>query len=252
MTAYYRAAGNYRSALLYADSAAAANDDWKRQIDVMLKHKAEIAMEMERYESRQVLLEKEKQQQLMQRNFLIALMGLSLLVVALLYRHQHTRNRHRQEQLVKEKQMAQAELQNAQILLDQLYQTVQQKSQLIEQLETGIESDRGSTVLAQAVQPHLLMELRRSVLLTEQNWQSFVELFEKVHSGFFARLKEQLPDLTPAETRFMALSRLGYSAREQAGMLGVSTGAIRQYRYTIRRKLALGEEVDMKEIAGKI
>jgi hypothetical protein len=50
--------------------------------------------------------------------------------------------------------------------------------------------------------------LQNSVILTDDDWKNFTSLFEKVHQNFFIHLKEKLPGLSPAETRFIALTRL--------------------------------------------
>lgn len=251
MSAYSRAVGNYESAMLYADSAAAANSLWKQQMDVTFKHKAEIEVEQERFVAREKWLQQEKERQILIRNSVIGLTILSFVVALLLYNRQRLKNRHRQLQLQAERQVAEAELQSALAQLNQFRQGMQQMNQLINQYEPNPETLADSTYVYSSQYP-LLNDLRHSVLLTDDNWHTFTELFEKVHPGFFVRLRSKHPDLTPAETRYMALSRLGYSAREMAGMLGVSSGAIRQYRHTIRRKLALPDDARLEELALQI
>jgi DNA-binding CsgD family transcriptional regulator len=73
-----------------------------------------------------------------------------------------------------------------------------------------------------------------------------------VHAGFFARLAEKMPGLTPAETRFMALHRLGMNSKEMAAMLGVGAEAIRQVRMRVRRKAGAGEEGDLEKVAREV
>ncbi len=98
----------------------------------------------------------------------------------------------------------------------------------------------------------MLEKLQQSILLTEENWDEFKALFEKVHKGFFTRLKEKLPGLSPADVRFIALSKLNYSNKEMATMLGVGAGAIRQHRSRLRRKLNISEDASIEEIASSI
>ncbi|GAA4401057.1 hypothetical protein GCM10023187_14840 [Nibrella viscosa] len=247
----YRAMGNYEKAFRYADSARVAETQWKQQMNIALKHRAEIAIEQERFQAREQQLQQEKERQLLLRNALLALTILSLLVVLLLYNRRQLKDRHRRQQLQAEKQLAEAELQSAQALLNQLRQGVQQKSRLIDQYEAEFSVSADGPAIG-SNQYQLLNDLRHSVILTDDDWHQFVDVFEKVHPGFFYRLKTQLPDLTPAETRFMALSRLSYTAREMAHMLGVSPGAVRQYRHTIRCKLDLPDEVSVDEIAQRV
>ncbi|MBU1820535.1 MAG: hypothetical protein KKG00_03350 [Bacteroidetes bacterium] len=131
--------------------------------------------------------------------------------------------------------------------LRQLQENIRQKDQLIAILEDS--ENNYMADMSTDVRMKLLTNLRHSVLLTDESWDNFVLLFERVNAGFFDRLRHKYPDLTPAEVRFMALSRLAYSGREMANMLGVSEGAIRQYRSRIRRKLALPDTEEVEKIA---
>jgi DNA-binding CsgD family transcriptional regulator len=246
-----RALGLYTEAVLYADSAALANEQWHQVRDVAYKHKAEIAMELERHEARQALLEKEKERQILYRNGLLLLTLLGFIIAALLYNRQTLKDRHRQEQLLAEKQLAETELQNALAQLQQFRDNVRRKNQLITRL-----ADDWQQVPADPAQDtaraEILHELQHSVLLTEDDWHRFTDLFEKVHAGFLYRLRAKLPDLSPAETRFMTLQKLGYTHQEMAAALGVGLGAIRQYRLRIRRKLNLTNDLDMDQLVQAI
>ena len=93
---------------------------------------------------------------------------------------------------------------------------------------------------------------KKSTILTDDEWEYFRQLFEKVHAGYLQRLKEKFPGLTPAETRFMALSKLNLSSKEMAGTLGVGTDAIRQYRSRLRKKLNLTEEDNLQELINAV
>src|SRR5205085_12283299 len=98
----------------------------------------------------------------------------------------------------------------------------------------------------------LLRLLQNSVLLTDEHWRNFSRLFEKVHRGFFQRLKEKLPGLSPAETRFTALIKLQLSNKEMANMLGVGTEAMRQIRSRLKKKLNSEAEEGIEELVEKI
>lgn len=242
-----KAGGNYREAMLYADSSAAQELILKQQMDVTLKHKAEIAVDREKYKARELLLQKDRERQLLIRNGLVLLLVVFVLAAYLLYKQQHLK----QQKLVAQKQLAETELLHAQAQLDQIRQGIQQKSDLIARFTQDWQS-ADSAPPRDSAEYQLLHELRKSVILTDDGWNSFAELFEKAHPGFFVRLKTKFSDLTPAEVRFMALARLSYSNREMAAMLGVGVGAVRQYRLRIRRKLEAPEDLDISELAGTI
>jgi tetratricopeptide (TPR) repeat protein len=247
----YRALGQYKLSLLYTDSATVSDDLWKQQIDVTLKHRAEIAVEQERHLAQERLLQKEKERQTTMRNGLIVFFLMTILIAYLLYNRQRLLYRHRHEQLLAEKQLTTMELEGARAQLEQFRQEAHRKSLWMEQLANEWDySPHNNTILT--TKQEVLSEIRNSVILTDRDWSTFVQLFEKVHPNFFERLRAKFPDLSPAETRFIALSRLSYANREMAAMLGVGMGAIRQYRLRIRRKLLLSEEVNLEQIIAEI
>ncbi len=246
-----RALGLYEQAILYADSATAAKEQWRIARDVAQKHKAEISLEMERHEERQSLLAKEKEQQILIRNGLMAILLLGGIIAALLYNRQNLQNRHRQQQLVAEKQRAVVDLEQAMAQLEQLQKSYRERSDLIAKVEKEWPLQAEDTPDDPARQ-ETLDALHQSVLLTEDAWVAFTDLLEKVHPGFLHRLRIQLPDLSPAETRFLTLQKLGYTHQEMAAMLGVGLGAIRQYRLRIRRKFGVSDDTEIEQLVAVI
>ena len=101
-------------------------------------------------------------------------------------------------------------------------------------------------------QSEALNELRLSAILTDKDWEEFRNRFEKVHGGFLQRLRLKLPDLSPAEIRFMALAKLQLNNKEMGSILGISPDSIRTIRYRLRKKLQLEEEGSMEELIGSI
>ena len=97
-----------------------------------------------------------------------------------------------------------------------------------------------------------LEQLHSTTILTDEEWEYFRQLFEKVHGGYLQRLKEKLPGLTPAETRFMALSKLKFSNKEMAATLGVSPQAMRVTWHRLRKKLELPEESSADELVNSL
>ena len=90
--------------------------------------------------------------------------------------------------------------------------------------------------------------LLESTILTEEDWKKFRQLFEKVYPGFFIRLKDKMLDLSPTETRLLALTKLQISPKDMSSMLGVSYDAIRKARQRLRKKINLPEEGGLEEL----
>ena len=96
-------------------------------------------------------------------------------------------------------------------------------------------------------QQHLANELTHQTILTEEDWENFKSLFEKIYPGFFLNLKEKARDITIAEQRMAALTRLNLTARQMATMLGISVDSVHKSRQRLRQRLHLPVEVNLEE-----
>lgn len=260
--AYYRSANKPSMALLYNDSAILANGKLSKQRDLNAKFKIEMAVQDEKVKEREKLFANEKQRQLLLRNAIIAFVVLIMIISLLLYNRSQLKNKSRQQQLIAEKKLAENELKSAAGQLKAFTQSIREKNEFIEKASQEIERVNAELYLAKNKQADLvtlteadsnsLRLLQNSVILTDEDWKNFTDLFEKVHQNFFIRLKEKLPGLSPAETRFTALTKLKLSNKEMANMLGVGTDAIRQIRSRLKKKLNPDGEEGIEELIEKI
>ncbi len=234
LAAYYGRTGRPDLALRHADSAAVAKDRWQKELDVTLQHRAEMTLEAERHQARERLLQQEKDRQVLLRNGLLVVLLLAAGIAWLLYTRRVMAERHRRAQAQAEQARSETELRAAQAQLDQYVASFREKNELI---------GRITAELVEASDPHTerrserMAALLDSVILTDADWQRFRLVFEQVHPGFFEDLRRTHPELTPADVRLVALSKLGIPTAEMAGMLGVSAESIRKGRYRLRRKL---------------
>ncbi|MCD6013880.1 MAG: photosystem assembly protein Ycf3 [Flavipsychrobacter sp.] len=202
-----------------------ANLEAKRELDLKDKQIAlyELAMDKKRNE----------------RSFFIA--GIILLAVIGIISINWQRTK--QKKLEVEKGKAEAELEAATAKLIIFSRDALEKDEAVEHPK------KAEPVYAD---PEVLAQLEHAILLTDEQWDDFRRLFEKVHTGFFSRLREQMPELTPGEVRFLALTKLKLSAKEMASILGISPGTIRSYRMRIRRKFGFNDEKNIEEIVDSI
>lgn len=233
-------------ATAYADSAMTAKDSVAAQSDnsnfLKTKEKFELMqhqMELSRLAGQEKLL-------VLIRNGLMLFIALITLIGLLFI----NRQRLKAKKLFAEKQMAEAELNNASRLLHNFKENVQEKNRMLEVFES--ELSRYKDIERSAEENETLIKLQQSTILTDQQWEDFRVMFEKVHKGFFKRVKDKMPDLTPGEIRFVALSKLKLSPKEMGSILGISPGSIRNYRLRLRRKLGLDDEASIEELADAI
>lgn len=138
--------------------------------------------------------------------------------------------------------------------LAEFTRNMQEKNELIEQFTARIEKYRTDTADAaqQAVSHNYFDELKQSVIITEDQWTEFRVLFEKVHPGYIARVRDKFADITSAEMRFVLLTKLGLNNREMATMLGVTPDAVRVAKYRLLKKIQLPDGANAEEMLNAI
>lgn len=75
-------------------------------------------------------------------------------------------------------------------------------------------------------------------ILTDQDWLQFQERFSRVYPGYIQQIRQQHPELSAADTRFLVLDKMGISLKETASILGIGLEAVKKGRYRLRKKLS--------------
>lgn len=115
-----------------------------------------------------------------------------------------------------------------------------ENSKIIEELKAQLQEPALKTEGEERiVRLNALLQTR---LLTDEDWERFRRLFEKVHPGFFAMLNDSFEKLTPAEVRLMALLRLNLGTKDIAMMLGVSTQTVYKTRQRLKARIGNSPE----------
>ena len=84
-------------------------------------------------------------------------------------------------------------------------------------------------------------------ILTDNDWQSFKDYFEKVHPNFNAKLRKEFPAITESEERLFLLMKLNLRTKEIAAILGISNDSVKKNRNRLRKRLNLKAEQDLSE-----
>jgi DNA-binding CsgD family transcriptional regulator len=229
--------GQPAKAVMYIDSALFVRDSVGRKLNALQMLRAKQAVALEQYHAEVEAIQSQKRISMLERNILISIVAIMMIAAILIYRRQRSRSARQQEQILK----AREDLADAAKQLEEFARNISEKNSLLEMLQQKGNGDET-----------IIIQLQQSTILTDADWEYFRRLFEKVHTGFLSRLKEKIPGLTPAETRFIALSKLDLSAKEMAAMLGIGTDAIRQYRSRLKKKLHLEGEHGLAEMVAAV
>lgn len=243
-----RLKGNEKQAFLYLDSFIVVHEELKNLMDERIIHQAKLKLEVEHHANAIRLLEVQRNRQLLLRNGIIIILLLTGVIGTLLL-HQKNIGRKRQMELAEMQRVAaEAELDRAKIELKDFTRTLLEKNELIESFRRELDNMEVTKIEQDQERGVALAQLMNSTILTDDDWKRFRILFDKVHPGFFGKLKDAFKDLTPAETRFMVLSKLELTPNEMAAMLGVTYDAIKKTRQRMLRKIDLPEDRDLDEV----
>ncbi len=249
---WHRQAGDLREAVAYADTLQEVRDSLAQNTQREEARRVRERISAERYAAQLQSLRQARDRQVLLRNGLILLFLLSGVIIYLYANRMLLRQR-------KEKELARLQARHAEEALDaakrelgQITRAMRDKNELIESFRAEIAALQDSGVPISDERTLNLDQLLHATILTEEDWQAFRGVFDKVYPGFSTRLREKIPDLTPADTRLLTLTKLGLSSREMATMLGISTEAIKKTRYRLRKKIDLPEEGGLEELVQMI
>ena len=188
------------------------------------------------------LLQNEKRAASLKRNFIFLTIMLASAILILYLNRLRLKQKYRQEILIQQKNAAEAELVAAKEQMQLITENIIEKAGLIEKLTVQLSNKE-----LNMEQHQLVAEISRHTILTEDQWENFKVVFEKIHPGFFIRLKEKARDITIAEQRMAALTRLDLTARHMASMLGISVDSVHKTRQRLRQRMQFSIGKNLEE-----
>ncbi|SMC33791.1 tetratricopeptide repeat protein [Moheibacter sediminis] len=224
---------NFREAYFYKDSALIlATDYFKIKNDQGLKQ----TLEKERIQEllkEQLKTEHQQRVTLITRVSLIVILLLIITLSIVLFIRQ--KEKFKKKRLEVEFELSESKAKLADLLgeLKSKDREVQAYEDELEQLYQNIDKDEIQINETQKTLEALLSK----PIMTENKWLVFKRSFDRVNPGYFEKLQQEIPNISPAEIRFMYLRKLNLTPKEIAYVLGISQGSIRQYKHRIRTKI---------------
>ena len=241
MYTYSKLKGNFEKAVDYADSLKIFEERQDLILDQKILDQAMMKVQVDNHNAKVKLLEAAKSRQILIRNGLFVILLLSCMVGLLWVKR-----------IQMKKQVAVEKLAGAQKELNAYALSLFEKNQLIQSVTEELEKTKTVDDAKFADRSANISELMHQHIFTDDDWRHFRQLFDQVYPGYLVRLKEKFNDLTPAETRLLALTKLQLPGKDMAGMLGISAESIRKTRYRLRKKLNLPEEGSLEELVSMI
>ncbi len=212
---------------------------------VAMEARAEIVrmrMDNQNFVYQIMTLDHEKKKIKLIRNLIILIILLAALTAYLLFHRAWSILKWRQLQALHEKEKAEADVKSAREQLQVFTEYLVEKTSLVEDLEARLLKQR---LLQDVGDDH--PDLEQITLLTDDDWERFKHLFERVHPGFFQVLRKKAPDITLAEQRMAALIKLQLPAKKAASILAISTNSVHKTRQRLRHRLGLEHDGALDE-----
>lgn len=239
--------GHFEQATIKADSFLFFSDSLLKSTTIHTNNALKEKVEVAQYNHEIRMLEAARHRQILLRNGLLLILLLSGAIVALWINQQRQKRKKEHEISIIQKKIADEELRSAQQELLAFTETLRAKNELIDSFRSEIDHLRSKDASMSDERSEQIGVLLQATILTEDEWREFRRIFDKVHPGFFGRLKETMPDLTPADLRLLALTKLKLAPREMMTMLGVSYDAIKKSRRRLLSRLNLPEEGNLSD-----
>lgn len=247
---YYAQLEDYKNALFYKLASLKIRDSLNRAKQEQQIEAKTLAFEAQREKNELKLVAQEHEYTTLERNFL--LFGLLAVAISGFFVIRAMRFKAQKQKTLMQLQQAEfrQEMQESILKLQAFTDKIRQKNQLIEQIQKEVEA-------LQSGQQHtekevFLEKLGQSTIITQQDWVQFSQVFERVYPHFLKNLQTDYPQLTHTDIRLLVLTKLQFSSKEMAAMLGVSVDAIHKSRYRLRKKLNLPEEDNFSQLISQV
>jgi DNA-binding CsgD family transcriptional regulator/tetratricopeptide (TPR) repeat protein len=243
----YRALDKMDSFYYYFQLYASLHDSLNRTAALSSMKVAQIRIENERNYRTIALLRQKEAADRLKRNFAMAFIIMVCLVVILLVNRQLIKQKTGKLLALQEKAVAEKEVKLAREHLHMFTQNIVAKTELIDKLEERLHSNE-----VNKDRNRLIDELSHQTILTDEDWERFKSIFEKIHPGFFIKAKGKAPGITPAEQRMASLIRLHFTTRQTAAILGISIESVHKTRQRLRQRLRLSTEGNLDQVVASI
>lgn len=145
------------------------------------------------------------------------------------------------ERINLEKTLEQKELELNSFVRDMI-----EKNSQIEILQNKLQNKNSTNV------NELTEELKSEKFLASRNWVEFMFRFKQIHPHFLEKLKKNITNISPTETKLSILSFLNLSSKEIASLLGISATSVNQGKYRLKKKIGLDKDLKLYDFLQKI
>lgn len=251
--------GNTESAILHYRNAIGLKDsifNMERQKYVdKLRAIYETEQKNEQIELQEVkiqLLEQEAMSHRLQR--LLFSIGFVLVSIIMLLLYYSSRQKLKSTKLIAKHSILEKEKINEELAfktreLASFAMHLEKKNDVLDKLKTIIDNpdpsqdDKGNGT----VNPKQLLEIINTEIKNDEIWDDFKKYFEQVHPGFYAKMKQNYPDLTSGDLRLTILLKMNLTYKEISNILNITPEGVKKARYRLRKKMNIQPEESLQD-----
>lgn len=241
---YYERINNLQQALVFTKKYEAAKDSLVKQDNIAAVDRVGLRWEKDKHLIQLNRLKDDARLATTQLAFIIAILIILLIAAIVIYRRKIVQAKKDKELLISQKTDIGHDLENATSALAVYTKKLKDKNEVIEQFRKKI--DRLQTNVYDEDEIEQLNSLVQTHIMTDETWNEFKKLFNKVHSKFFYNLTGNFPRLSVTDVRLLSLIKLGLNNREMANMLGITVEGIKKAKQRLRKKMDLASDQDIE------
>jgi DNA-binding CsgD family transcriptional regulator len=238
----FKALGDDDSAYYYSRKYTLLHDSLEKKIYQSSISISQLRLNNEKNRYSIQRLEMEKTDQLQKRNYIIALIILVGAIVLLLINRQRQKLKLKAQIVDQEKRRIETEMESAREKLKIFRQSIVEKTSLISKLQQQVENK-----ISTKEGEKLIEELSHQTILTEEDWLKFKSLFSTIYPDFFEKMNQQVSNITQAEQRMAALTRLHLTTKQMAAILGISPNSVIKSKQRLRQRFNLQTDQHVEE-----
>lgn len=153
------------------------------------------------------------------------------------------RAEHKVNQLIKQKHHMEIDLINRELATSSIF--ISQKNKIIGLIKKDINRLLRNEKTITNVEIGKVLKTIDENIKFDNDWYRIKAHFEKIHPGFFDRLRKAFPQLTPSDHKLCALLRMNLNTKEISHILKITAPSTEIARIRLRKKLILPKGINL-------
>lgn len=248
-TVIHEAMNNYKEAYNHQKMHLAYIDSLQKEENFEQFNNTQFQMAFQQKQSQIQLLKSKKKR--VEQLFLFSGIVVCMIIIGLflVIRQVVLRRNKEKEVLTLQNLRIEDELRNTEEQMRLVLSNLGEKNELVSQLQSEIDQFQSlSDHITHDEKESLQDKLHSFKLLTEDDWDEFRRLFEKLNPGFLVKFMELSDTLSKADLRLAALIRLDLSYSQIGKILGISPESVKRTHLRLRKKLMIDQQKDLDDM----